>query len=196
MPDFRIHRPALACAGCIIAIAVLSHPLPADARLGENFVDFRRTVLRNYRFKSESKKDVRTDSMYTLVVDQKSQEAAPGFAAGLTVSVVNGRITGQSMVLRIGDNYDAGKTLVTSHALDFAYEALGKPSTKNQDGSEKEFNAYSGAIDSVLAGQPQNLRYPGFSGVINIRGYGNGEVLITAKTDATPPPGGPEPVNK
>jgi hypothetical protein len=167
--------------------------LPGQARLGETIGAYKSAIAREFKFKSQSKKDARTDYMYSLVVDQKTQEAAPGFAGGLTVSAVGGRITGQSMVLRIGDSYEAGKTLVASHALKFAYEALGKPTPAS---TEKEFNAYSIAIDQVLAGAAQNLRYPGFSGAINITRYGDGMILITAKVDAQPPPGGPEPVKK
>jgi len=176
-----------------VALLLLTCDWPAQARLGENIGAYKSAIAPTFKYKSQSKKDARTDYMYTMVVDQKTKEAAPGFAGGLTVSEVNGRITGQSLVLRIGESYEAGKTLVTSKALEFAYEALGKPTPRS---TEKEFSAYSIAIDQVLAGAAQNLRYPGFSGAINITRFGDGEILITAKLDAAPPPGGPEPVKK
>lgn len=165
----------------------------SQARLGENFQAFKVKVLKGFKLKGESKKDIRTYYMYSMALDQTTQQAAPGFAGGLTITVVGGKITGQSMVMRFGDNYEAGKALATAHALDFAYESLGKPAPKS---TEKEFQAYAQAIDSVMTGNPQNLRYPGFNGVITLSMSADQGVIIAATPDAPPPAGGPEPVNK
>jgi hypothetical protein len=48
----------------------------------------------------------------------------------------------------------------------------------------------------VIGGSPQNLRYPGFNGVITLSLASDQSVIIAATPDAAPPPGGPEPVNK
>ncbi len=167
-----------------------------EARLGESFQSFKAKAAKGFKFKSESKKDTRTYYMYSMALDPTTTQAAPGFAGGLTVTVVGGRVTGQSMVMRLGENYEAGKALATAHALDFAYESLGKPSPKTKESTEKEFQAYSQAIDMVMGGSPQNLRYPGFNGVITFSLAADQGVIIAATPDAAPPPGGPEPVNK
>lgn len=168
----------------------------AEARLGETYAAFKAKAAKGFTFKSESKKDTRTYYMFSMALDPSTLQAAPGFAGGLTVTVVNGHVTGQSMVMRLGDNYEAGKTLATAHALDFAYEALGKPGPKNKEATEKEFQSYTSAIDKVLAGNPYNLRYPGFNGVITMSLSADQALIIAATPDAAPPPGGPEPVNK
>lgn len=168
----------------------------AEARLGEPFATFKVKAAKGFKFKSESKRDTRTYYMYSMSLDAPTMQAAPGFAGGLTVTVVNGHVTGQSMVMRFGDNYEAGKALAVAHALDFAYESLGKPSPKSKESTEREFQQYTNAIDLVMAGNPQNLRYPGFNGVITLSLSSDQGVIIAATPDAAPPPGGPEPVNK
>jgi len=168
----------------------------AEARLGEPFATFKVKAAKGFKFKSESKRDNRTYYMYSMSLDAPTMQAAPGFAGGLTVTVVNGHVTGQSMVMRFGDNYEAGKALAVAHALDFVYESLGKPSPKSKDSTEREFQQYTNAIDLVMAGNPQNLRYPGFNGVITLSLSSDQGVIIAATPDAAPPPGGPEPVNK
>jgi hypothetical protein len=179
----------------LLSSLTLIHCSWAEARLGESFQSFRVKAAKGFKFKSESKRDTRTYYMYSMSLDPNTTQAAPGFAGGLTVTVVNGKVTGQSMVMRLGDNYQAGKALATAHALDFAYESLGKPSP-NKESTEKEFQAYSQAIDMVMSGSPQNLRYPGFNGVITLSMAPEQGVIIAATPDAAPPPGGPEPVNK
>ncbi len=164
--------------------------------MGESFQAFKVKAAKGFKLKAESRKDTRTYYMYSMSLDATTTQAAPGFAGGLTVTVVGGRVTGQSMVMRLGDNYQAGKALATAHALDFAYESLGKPSPKTKDATEKEFRAYTQAIDMVMGGSPQNLRYPGFNGVITLSLAPDQSVIIAATPDAAPPPGGPEPVNK
>ncbi len=185
----------LAATTISIALTLLQCSL-AEARLGESFATFKVKAAKGFKFKSETKKDTRTYYIYSMALDATTMQAAPGFAGGLTVTVVNGHVTGQSMVMRFGDNYQAGKALATAHALDFAYEALGKPSPKTKESTEKEFTQYTSAIDQVMGGSPQNLRYPGFNGVITLSVSPDQGVIIAATPDAAPPPGGPEPVNK
>lgn len=188
-------KKILATTTFAIAVTFLS-AYDAQARLGESFATFRTKIARNYKFKSERKNDQKTYYMFSLVTDPNSATSAPGYAGGMTVTVMNGHITGQSLALRLGENYEAGKSLASTRALDFVYEALGKPMPTNQQAIEKEREAYSSAIDQVLANTPQNLRYPGFNGVITLSQAPEQTVIIAATSDAAPPPGGPEPVNK
>lgn len=188
--------PTILAATAISLSLTLLQSSSAEARLGEPYATFKVKAAKGFKFKSESKKDTRTYYMYSMSLDAPTMQAAPGFAGGLTVTVINGHVTGQSMVMRLGENYEAGKTLAVAHALDFAYEALGKPSPKSKESTDREFQQYTNAIDLVIGGSPQNLRYPGFNGVITLSLASDQSVIIAATPDAAPPPGGPEPVNK
>ena len=86
-----------------------------------------------------------------MVTDANVQQQAPNFAAGITVTVVDKKIVGESMALRIGDNYATGKELATLHVMDFAYESLGKPAPASEAAANAELNEFSSAIDRVLA---------------------------------------------
>jgi hypothetical protein len=185
----------LAATAISLSLTLLPSSI-AEARLGEPYATFKVKAAKGFKFKSESKKDNRTYYMFSMSLDATTMQAAPGFAGGLTVTVINGHVTGQSMVMRLGENYEAGKALAVAHALDFAYESLGKPSPKSKDSTDREFQQYTNAIDMVIGGSPQNLRYPGFNGVITLSLASDQSVIIAATPDAAPPPGGPEPVNK
>lgn len=171
-----------ALQGLLIAAVMLLNLAcrPVEARIGEEFSRFKSKVERGFKLKSTTKKDNRTYYMYVMELDKTTQEAAPGFTGGLTLTVVGGKITGQSMVLRLGDNFDAGKTLAAAHALDFAYESLGKQNPKSKATTEKELTSYTNALAQVLAGAAQNIRYPGFNVKITMSKYGENGILIAA----------------
>lgn len=158
---------------------------PAAARIGEAYSEFKPKAERGFKLKSETKKDNRTYYMYVMTLDRPTQEAAPGFTGGLTLTVIGGKITGQSMVLRLGDYQEAGKALAAAHALDFAYESLGKASPKSKVTTEKELAAYTTALDQALDGVAQNIRYPGFNVKITMSKYGQADILIAAVADTS-----------
>jgi hypothetical protein len=171
----------------------------AQARLGESINNFRAKAAASFKFKTETKKEDRSYYMFTMTLDDKTKEGAPGFAGGLTLTVVDNKIVGQSMILRLGDNYEGGKALATLHCMDFAYESIGKPAPKNKQNSESEYAMYGQAIDQVLAGSSQHVKYPGFNDKITMSRTNDGDLLIAVTPDLSSDPAKPDankPTNK
>lgn len=153
-------------------------PPAAIARLGETVESFRSHTGKIYKFKNDSRKDNNHYYMFSMLLDAKQQEAAPGVAAGITLTTVNGRITGESMAVRLGDGSAAAKLFGLSKALEFAYSVLGKPASKNSKEAEAEFSAFSAAAEQALFGLPQNIRYRGYSSKITLSRTAAGDLVV------------------
>jgi len=165
--------------GCLCALTMFFVPqLEASARLGQSIEGFKGKLTSSFKFKGQTKKQDRTYYMFSLVSTASTQNRAPGFGAGITATVVDGKVVGQSMVLRLGDNFSGGKELATLHSMDFAYEALGKSPPSSQASLKQELDQYSSAIDQVLGGSAQHVRYPGFTSLITMSRTTDGDVLI------------------
>jgi hypothetical protein len=101
------------------------------------------------------------------------------------------------MVLRFGDNYAAGKDMATWHSMDFSYESIGKPGPKTQEAAQAEFDQFSAAIDQVLAGTPQHVKYRGYNQLITMSRTDTGDILVAvtpqfgAAGDGAKPAGSP-----
>ena len=150
------------------------------AKLGEPFGVFQARIINNYKFRAHSKKNDRDNYMYAMVTDPDTDNAAPGFEGGLTITVSGGLIVGQSMILRIGSNPQAGKALAALHTFDFAFESLGRPNPSSEAAIEKEVHSYTNAVNKALTGAPQNIRYPGGGGKITIAKRSDGALAIAA----------------
>lgn len=122
-----------------------------------------------------------------MITDAEVQTQAPNFAGGITITVVDKRIVGQSMVLRLGDNFSSGKELATLHVMDFAYESLGKPAPSSKAAVDTELSQFSGAIDQVLAGNAQHVIYPGYKDRITLSRTADGELLVAVTPDLNQP---------
>ncbi|MBX9770678.1 MAG: hypothetical protein K2X29_04875 [Candidatus Obscuribacterales bacterium] len=174
-------------------LALLSEP-NAEARLGEDFGAF----LQRFTKTTKSLKPLAqlpgvSTQHFTfevnVPVDQK--KASPGFAAGVTVTVTEGKIVGQSLAVKPGNNVMVGQKLAGIHGFSFAYEAIGKTIPPTRDKAEVEFKAFCDAVDRACMGEQQYLRYPGFKAVIAIRTDStSGNILIAATPDmpTQPPP--------
>ena len=173
------------------ATGIVSCP-ESYARIGESYGAFKTKIAKTYTFKAEQKKDSVTHYMFVMVKDKTHEEASAGFNIGLTISVSGGKVVGQAMVIRLGDNATNGKKLAVAHCLDFMYEALGKPAPRNSTETEQEFQAFSSAVDQVYAGIPQSVRYPGFKAKITINKSPTGDLLLAATPEnpITVPPAG------
>lgn len=155
-------------------------PPAAIGRLGETVESFRSHTGKIYRFKNDSRKDDNHYYMFSMVLDPQQQEAAPGVAAGVTLTTLNGRITGESMAIRLGDGSPAAKLFGLSKALAFAYYAIGKTASKNSRESEAEFSAFSAAAEQALFGMPQNIRYRGYNSKITLSRTASGDLVVAA----------------
>jgi hypothetical protein len=163
-----------------LQITSLGFAESCQAKLGEPFGVFQARIITNYKFKAHSKKDDRDYYMYSMITDADTDVAAPGFGGGLTITVNRGLIVGQSMLLRIGDNAQAGRSLAALHTFDFAFESLGRPNPSSQTAIEQELRSYTNAVNKALAGAPQNIRYPGGGGKITIAKRADGALAIAA----------------
>jgi hypothetical protein len=170
-------------ASCLVLALLnllISQP-PAIAKLGEEFTELQSRIASNFKFKGTETKQNRSYYHYTMVLDKATEQAAPGFDGGLTVTVEkNGVIVGQSMLIRLGDNHEAGKALAALHTLDFAFESLGRPNPRTKQEVQRELQSYTAAVSKALAGTPQNIRYADTPGKITVSKRPDGSIAIAA----------------
>jgi hypothetical protein len=173
----------------VICLSFLGNAEPAGAKLGESFQTYRAKILKSWRQEAEDVNGPKTNYRFSLIVAPEQESASPGYAAGLTITVVNGKVTGQSMAIRPGSNQMVGAAMATAHGFAFAYEALGKPMPADKAKSEEEFKNFSGAVGQAFTGRSQGLKFPGFSGLITVTRDNLGDLIVAA----TPAPaaGGP-----
>ncbi len=174
----------------VFLLAFLSQP-SAEARLGEDFGAF----LQRFTKTTKSLKPlaqlpgVSTQHFtFEVNVPVEQKKASPGFAAGVTVTVTEGKIVGQSLAVKPGNNMTVGQKLAGIHGFTFAYEAIGKAIPPTRDKAEVEFKAFCDAVDRACMGDQQYLRYPGFKAVVAIRTDATSGNILIAATPDTPAP--------
>jgi hypothetical protein len=156
----------------------------AQAKLGENIEKLKQQLKSNFNVKGDSVKDNRHYYMFTMNLTRETLAKAPGFSGGLTVTTLpNGTIIGQSMLMYLGRKQLEGRAAATLHALDFSLESLGRPIPKDANQIRQELEAFGKIIDSALAGQPQNIRYPNTKGKITVSKQPNGGLVLAATQD-------------
>lgn len=168
----------------LVLLFALTSPPSAEARLGEDFGAF----LNRFTKTTKSLKPlaqlpgVSTQHFtFEVNVPMDQKKASPGFAAGVTVTVTEGKIVGQSFAVKPGNNVTVGQKLACIHGFAFAYEAIGKSIPPTRDKAEVEFNAFCNAVDRACMGELQYLRYPGFKALVTIqRNSASGNILIAA----------------
>lgn len=174
LPGIKAFRWPAVLASCLLAAT------PGEAKLGDNFVAYKAKIIKSWAPAAEDTNGNKTNYRFTLLVAPEQQSASPGYAAGLTITVVNGKVTGQSMAVRPGSNQMVGAAMATAHCFAFAYESLGKPMPKDKSQSEAEFKAFSQAVGQAFSGKLQNIRYPGYSGIITVTSDGSGDLIVAA----------------
>lgn len=166
-------------------------PNAAEAKLGESYQTYKSKVVQSWTPAAEDTNARGSNYRFTLKVAPEQENASSGYAAGLTITVVNGKISGQSMAIRTGSNQMVGAAMATAHGFAFAYESIGKPMPKEKAKTEAEFKAFSEAVGQAFMGRPQNIKYPGFNSLITVARDNLGNLIIAA-TPGTPvnQPGG------
>lgn len=180
----------------LLLLIAMSCP-KAEARLGEDFGAF----LNRFTKTTKSLKPLAqlpgvSTQHFTFEVNVPVQQkrASPGFAAGVTVTVTEGKIVGQSLAVKPGNNVTVGQKLAGIHGFSFAYEAIGKAIPPTRDKAEVEFNAFCNAVDRACMGELQYLRYPGFKSLVVIQRdstTGNILIAVTPEMPAQPKPAMP-----
>lgn len=181
----------LAVIFMFMASLVWAIPCAVQAKLGENYARFQATAAKGFKYKGRKDKDNHSYYMFTMQLDDATLTAAPGFSGGLTVTVAAGKIIGQSMVLRLGENIEAGKVLAAVHVIDFIYEALGRPNPKSKEAVAEELRSYESAIDQCLEDIPQKVKYPDTPGKIIISKTQAGDIAVACTADNSPEPATP-----
>lgn len=158
----------------VFALCIAGISAPAQARLGEEFAVFQARILRDF----ESVGQKGTNFYFKLKLSPRQQQIAPGYAAALTTTVVNGRITGESIAYVFGKNRSLGCTLATFDAFAFTCEAAGKPLPQDKKQGKLEFTAFAKIVENAFNGQPQSYSYPGYAGKIHIVADRTGKLII------------------
>jgi hypothetical protein len=166
----------------VLLASLLGWTSPAQAKLGEDFNAYKNRIAPAFTPAGQRGNYY----MFNMKVEQKEAMASPGYAGGLTVTVTNGKVTGQSLALRPGLEALVGGTLAAIHGMAFAYEAIGKPLPKAKAQGEAEFKAFSTAVGQAFLGQPQNVRYPGFSGLITLSRDNTGNLIVACRNPGAP----------
>ena len=172
---------AVRTTGLLLLVSLAMSCPQAQARLGEDFAKYKARTAKGLTPAGEKKSGDTTNYMFQLAPDQRQQMASPGYAAGVTITAVKGKITGQSMAIHPGDNPMVGGTMAAIHSFAFAYEAIGKPLPTEKPKAEAQFKAFADAVGQAFFGNAQNLRYPGFSALITISRDGLGNLVVAAR---------------
>src|SRR5581483_8060018 len=99
--------------------------------------------------------------IFDVIVDDKKAQLVPGYAAGTTITVLDDKVSGQSMAIRFGAMQGMSQAVASQDAYDFALEAIGKPKPTKKDAAVKEAQEFSQAINrAFMLQQPQLIRYP------------------------------------
>lgn len=147
---------------------------PVQARIGQTSSDYMSSA--NTKFKLA--KQTSTSLVYSILISEQENRVSSGFAAGATISLRDGKVSGQSIAIRIGSNSYTGKVLAAAHILDFVYEAIGKSvAAMNKPSMEEEILKYKAAVTQAMAGRAQELRYKGFNYNIKISSNQAGSVM-------------------
>jgi hypothetical protein len=159
---------------------------PVQARLGEEFGAFRTRILHGY----EQAGQRGNNFFFKLKLTPRQTQMAPGYAVGITATVMDGKITGESMACIIGKNGPLGSTLASLEAFTFTCEATGKPLPQEQKEGQLEFSAFAKIVQHALDGQPQSFSYPGYPSKINIVVDKTRRLLIACspQQEQKPPP--------
>jgi hypothetical protein len=148
--------------------------MSAYARLGEDFAAFKIRILKTY----DSAGQQNENFFFKLKLTPRQQQIAPGYAVGITTTVNNGKVIGESMACIVGDNHPLGYTLAALDAFTFTCEASGKPLPQEQKQAQLEFGAFAKIVQHALDGTPQSYSYPGYPCKINILLDKSGRLII------------------
>ena len=150
-------------AGCFTSIFFLLLANSADGKFGAPIETFKQKLGHSFTYLNAETKNNKTYQHFTLIVEEKVQRVNPGFSGGLTLTLENGKISGESFLVGLGSDRDLGQKLAGILCLNLAYEALGKPIPNSSKDQEIELNSYTRAVREASSGSPGHINYPGYS---------------------------------
>lgn len=156
----------------------------AEARLGDSLSAYKTHHAATLKASGQNG----SDYMFEVIIDPRIQITVPGYAAGITITVTNNKISGQSMAIRLGMNpYQAGST-AASQGYDFVNEAIGKPSPKDKTQLEAETKDFTQAMQRALVGPPEHIQYPKHNEQIVLSRDNLGNLIIAVIGPSLPSP--------
>jgi hypothetical protein len=158
--------------------------LPATAKIGAPTASFDAKMGKLFLLKDHNLKEGVAYYHYVLIGDPDRQRRSPGFGAGMTLTVKANKITGQSLVIRLGQNRQVGKMFSVMLSMNVCYEALGKDPPKTEKVTNQEVKSYASAIERALSGAPQSIRYNGYPMKITISRTKESDLLVAITSNA------------
>lgn len=165
--------PVLLSIGFLLAVQ-----MPCQAKIGEPVSAYRARYAQKYKFRAQETRGAQTYLRFAFPLSPEEESQCPGFGTGITITVANGKIVGQSMAIRMGDAFDQGRALGSRRALDFILEAIGKPKSTSKVEDEQQLASIKNAIEQALISNPQNIQFPGFPQRSKLSSSQSGDLLI------------------
>lgn len=157
-----------------IVLLSLAFPTAGDAALGDSIKAFQSKNRKSIELKEILIRDEKKYYSFNVLVDENELLVAPGFKAGMTVTVSCGKICGQSLAISCGSNPMEGNRLAVEQCYKFACEALGRETTA----SATEIALVRQAVFLAYSSMPQVLTFPDASGKIVFKTEKKGEEKI------------------
>jgi hypothetical protein len=164
--------------GLILISASIFYVKPAQAKFGDSIDSFKQKMVSHFKYVSMEKKNEKIYYHFSVNTDRKIQQNSAGFAGGLTITTEKGKISGESLLVQLGNDQNIGNKLAAILCLNLAYDALGKPIPNSDQDKQTEFNAYSKATSDALSGQPGHINYPGYSSQLIFSQTHDGNLLF------------------
>lgn len=158
--------------------------LPCEARLNESFQGYKTRVSGESKLIAQNGDNY----MFELTLDPQTKSICPGYAAGVTVTVKTGKITGQSLAIRLGNNAYLGSMLSSQQIYRFISEAAGKPLPKDSKQQEQETQPVRQAVTLALMGQAQTLKLAGYDVNVVISRDSGGNLIVGVTEPVLPSP--------
>lgn len=200
-------RKSTGSALSLIAVLLLlvSTPRAADAKIGEPIANFQMRYKSLLKLRASqapgatqahgtsSGKEVR-NFQFALLIEDSERQAAPGFGGGVTVTVKEGKIAGESIAFTLGQDHFVGGQLASSYGLKLANDAIGRTVPGDKIKEDREQEIFSRTSSIALAGSPQVISYPGYENRIILSRSDEGNLLIAilkedTESGAKPPDG-------
>ncbi len=150
----------------------------AQAKFGDSIDKFRQKMASHFTYLNTEKKNAKIYHHFSVVTDSKIGSADPGFAGGLTITTENGKMTGESLLVKLGIADDIGKRLAATLCLNLAYDALGKPIPSTDQDQKAEYDAYFRAVDDAMSRQAGHISYSGYSSQLLFSQTNDGNLLF------------------
>ncbi len=166
------------CLTLIILITQALPMAPAEAKLGDSIDTFKQKMSSHFQYINMETKGGKVYHHFSVKTNTKIQQSSAGFAGGLTITTIAGKITGESLLVQLGTDDTIGEKLAAVLCLNLAYNALGKPIPASAQDKRVEFDAYLRAVSDAKSGQPGHISYPGYSSQLIFSQTAEGNLLF------------------